>query len=74
MLSQGLTPNPSLNSQAERHWVPFLVFGIKADTNPKAYFVCVLRFQFIVPKKWKNHKPVCIHLAGTGDHVSYISY
>lgn len=28
------------------------------------------RFQFIVPKKWKKHHPVCIHLAGTGDHVS----
>ncbi|KAA0709632.1 Protein ABHD18 [Triplophysa tibetana] len=26
------------------------------------------RFQFIVPKKWKRHRPVCIHLAGTGDH------
>ncbi|KAJ8015164.1 hypothetical protein DPEC_G00023300 [Dallia pectoralis] len=26
------------------------------------------RFQFIVPRKWKKHKPVCIHLAGTGDH------
>ncbi|XP_076147944.1 protein ABHD18 [Alosa pseudoharengus] len=26
------------------------------------------RFQFIVPKKWKKHYPVCIHLAGTGDH------
>ncbi|XP_069487199.1 protein ABHD18 isoform X3 [Ambystoma mexicanum] len=27
------------------------------------------RFQFIVPKEWKSkHRPVCIHLAGTGDH------
>ncbi|KAM8848720.1 protein ABHD18 isoform 1-T2 [Synchiropus picturatus] len=26
------------------------------------------RFQFIVPKKWKGSRPVCIHLAGTGDH------
>uniref|UniRef100_UPI0037E71530 protein ABHD18 n=1 Tax=Semicossyphus pulcher TaxID=241346 RepID=UPI0037E71530 len=26
------------------------------------------RFQFIVPKQWKNNRPVCIHLAGTGDH------
>ncbi|XP_026522797.1 protein ABHD18 [Notechis scutatus] len=27
------------------------------------------RFQFIVPKRWKSkYKPVCIHLAGTGDH------
>lgn len=26
------------------------------------------RFQFIVPKKWRKHHPVCIHLAGTGDH------
>ncbi|KAM4621540.1 protein ABHD18 isoform 1-T1 [Polymixia lowei] len=26
------------------------------------------RFQLIVPKKWQRHRPVCIHLAGTGDH------
>ncbi|XP_048827158.1 protein ABHD18 isoform X1 [Brienomyrus brachyistius] len=26
------------------------------------------RFQFILPRKWKKFKPVCIHLAGTGDH------
>ncbi|XP_059919456.1 protein ABHD18 isoform X1 [Gadus macrocephalus] len=26
------------------------------------------RFQFIVPKRWQRNKPVCIHLAGTGDH------
>ncbi|XP_066488054.1 protein ABHD18 isoform X2 [Tiliqua scincoides] len=26
-------------------------------------------FQFIVPKRWNSkHSPVCIHLAGTGDH------
>lgn len=29
------------------------------------------RFQVVLPNKWKDekHKPVCIHLAGTGDHV-----
>lgn len=28
-------------------------------------------FQMILPLKWKSdgYKPVCIHLAGTGDHV-----
>ncbi|XP_034738956.1 protein ABHD18 isoform X2 [Etheostoma cragini] len=26
------------------------------------------RFQFIVPKRWQKNRPVCIHLAGTGDH------
>lgn len=28
-------------------------------------------FQMILPKKWKaeDYKPVCIHFAGTGDHV-----
>ncbi|XP_069033712.1 protein ABHD18 isoform X1 [Embiotoca jacksoni] len=26
------------------------------------------RFQFIVPKRWTKDRPVCIHLAGTGDH------
>ena len=36
-----------------------------------------LRFQMLIPKIWNNNavfknvnlKPVCIHLAGTGDHV-----
>lgn len=28
-----------------------------------------IRFQFIVPKRWQKNRPVCIHLAGTGDHV-----
>lgn len=28
-------------------------------------------FQLILPLKWKdeNYKPICVHLAGTGDHV-----
>ncbi|XP_068596389.1 protein ABHD18 [Brachionichthys hirsutus] len=26
------------------------------------------RFQFILPKRWQKNRPVCIHLAGTGDH------
>ncbi|XP_065814506.1 protein ABHD18 isoform X1 [Labrus bergylta] len=39
-----------------------LVPGILPAESVKA------RFQFIVPKRWKNHRPVCIHLAGTGDH------
>ncbi|XP_054846130.1 protein ABHD18 isoform X2 [Eublepharis macularius] len=27
------------------------------------------RFQFIVPKRWNSkYRPVCVHLAGTGDH------
>ena len=31
----------------------------------------VARFQFITPRRWNSkHRPVCIHLAGTGDHVS----
>ena len=28
----------------------------------------IARFQMILPMKWKFEKPVCIHLAGTGDH------
>uniref|UniRef100_A0A4W2C0B5 Uncharacterized protein n=1 Tax=Bos indicus x Bos taurus TaxID=30522 RepID=A0A4W2C0B5_BOBOX len=29
----------------------------------------IARFQFIVPKEWNSkYRPVCIHLAGTGDH------
>ena len=28
-------------------------------------------FQMILPNEWKedDYKPVCLHLAGTGDHV-----
>ncbi|KAI1883818.1 hypothetical protein AGOR_G00235920 [Albula goreensis] len=40
------------------HTVP----GILPPESVKA------RFQFLVPKRWKKYKPVCIHLAGTGDH------
>ncbi|XP_059202249.1 protein ABHD18 [Centropristis striata] len=40
------------------HFVP----GILPPEAVKA------RFQFIVPKKWQKNNPVCIHLAGTGDH------
>lgn len=39
-----------------------LVPGILPTESVKA------RFQFIVPKRWKKHRPVCIQLAGTGDH------
>jgi len=37
-------------------------------------------FQVILPTKWGSHKikPICLHLAGTGDHVNicynYINY
>uniref|UniRef100_A0A3Q2Z100 Abhydrolase domain containing 18 n=1 Tax=Hippocampus comes TaxID=109280 RepID=A0A3Q2Z100_HIPCM len=40
------------------HFVP----GILPTEAVKA------RFQFIVPKRWQSNRPVCIHLAGTGDH------
>ncbi|XP_012890326.1 PREDICTED: uncharacterized protein C4orf29 homolog [Dipodomys ordii] len=45
--------------------------------SPMAHYVpgimpiesVIARFQFIVPKEWNSkHRPVCIHLAGTGDH------
>nr|XP_033794908.1 protein ABHD18 isoform X2 [Geotrypetes seraphini]XP_033794912.1 protein ABHD18 isoform X2 [Geotrypetes seraphini]XP_033794920.1 protein ABHD18 isoform X2 [Geotrypetes seraphini]XP_033794930.1 protein ABHD18 isoform X2 [Geotrypetes seraphini] len=45
--------------------------------SPLAHYVpeimpseCITaRFQFLVPKEWKSkYRPVCIHLAGTGDH------
>ncbi|XP_075056084.1 protein ABHD18 [Mixophyes fleayi] len=45
--------------------------------SPMAHYVpdvmptetVIARFQFIVPKEWKSkYRPVCIHLAGTGDH------
>ncbi|XP_019938613.1 protein ABHD18 [Paralichthys olivaceus] len=40
------------------HWVP----GILPPEAVKA------SFQFIVPKRWQKNRPVCIQLAGTGDH------
>ncbi|XP_008325909.1 protein ABHD18 isoform X2 [Cynoglossus semilaevis] len=40
------------------HFVP----GILPPEAVKA------RFQFLVPKRWQKDRPVCIHLAGTGDH------
>ncbi|XP_008279127.1 protein ABHD18 isoform X2 [Stegastes partitus] len=40
----------------------YLVPGILPPEAVKA------RFQFIVPKRWQKNRPVCIHLAGTGDH------
>ncbi|XP_007541895.1 PREDICTED: uncharacterized protein C4orf29 homolog [Poecilia mexicana] len=39
-----------------------LVPGILPQEAVKA------RFQFIVPKRWQRNRPVCIQLAGTGDH------
>lgn len=32
-------------------------------------------FQLILPRRWSSHKaqPVCLHLAGTGDHVCSFS-
>jgi len=39
--------------------------GVVPEAAQKAYF------QLLIPNKWINeeHKPICIHLAGTGDHV-----
>ncbi|KAM3937992.1 LOW QUALITY PROTEIN: protein ABHD18 [Leptodactylus fuscus] len=46
-------------------------------TSPLVHYVpdvmpsetVIARFQFIVPKEWKSkYRPVCLHLAGTGDH------
>ncbi|XP_015716774.1 protein ABHD18 isoform X2 [Coturnix japonica] len=34
----------------------------------------VARFQFIIPRRWNSkHRPVCIHLAGTGDHMASLA-
>lgn len=42
--------------------------GVVPEESQQAHF------QLLIPNKWKNekHKPICIHLAGTGDHVSTI--
>ncbi|KAG7204415.1 hypothetical protein KM043_004856 [Ampulex compressa] len=38
--------------------------GIMPDETKTAYF------QVVLPRKWSSHKikPICLHLAGTGDH------
>nr|XP_013015743.1 protein ABHD18 isoform X2 [Cavia porcellus] len=50
--------------------------------SPMAHYVpdimpiesVIARFQFIVPKEWNNkYRPVCIHLAGTGDHMASLA-
>lgn len=43
------------------------MINIVPGTVPKEAEVA--RFQMILPLKWKNHlRPICVHLAGTGDH------
>ncbi|XP_033071119.1 protein ABHD18 isoform X3 [Trachypithecus francoisi] len=50
--------------------------------SPMAHYVpdimpiesVIARFQFIVPKEWNSkYRPVCIHLAGTGDHMASLA-
>ncbi|XP_054108905.1 protein ABHD18 isoform X8 [Callithrix jacchus] len=50
--------------------------------SPMAHYVpdimpiesIIARFQFIVPKEWNSkYRPVCIHLAGTGDHMASLA-
>lgn len=43
--------------------------GIMPDKAKTAYF------QVVLPSKWSSHKikPICLHLAGTGDHVCCLS-
>lgn len=33
-------------------------------------------FQLVLPRKWHSHKikPICLHHAGTGDHVSQFNF
>ncbi|KAA8579396.1 hypothetical protein FQN60_018673 [Etheostoma spectabile] len=32
------------------------------------FFISPLEHLFVVPKRWQKNRPVCVHLAGTGDH------
>uniref|UniRef100_A0A5F8H6G9 Abhydrolase domain containing 18 n=1 Tax=Monodelphis domestica TaxID=13616 RepID=A0A5F8H6G9_MONDO len=58
------TPNPN-TIQFDTISKEGVVSNSFHDTN----MVLVPKFQFIVPKEWNNkYRPVCIHLAGTGDH------
>ncbi|XP_025153358.1 protein ABHD18 isoform X4 [Harpegnathos saltator] len=43
--------------------------GIMPDKTKMAYF------QVILPSKWNSHKikPICLHLAGTGDHMASLA-
>lgn len=44
--------------------------GLLPQVSETAYF------QVLIPKKWQSshYKPVCLHLAGTGDHVSFFVF
>lgn len=50
---------------------PFVRYlpGIVPNESETAYF------QVVLPKKWNSshYKPICLHLAGTGDHVSHFT-
>lgn len=50
-------------------FVFFWHFFFFLNTKIPEIFILVFRFQFIVPKRWQKNRPVCVHLAGTGDHV-----
>lgn len=56
------------HSDAEKQRLCAIDYDNNKKKPPATYFF--YSFQFIVPKKWKRNRPVCIHLAGTGDHVS----
>ncbi|XP_033829965.1 protein ABHD18 [Periophthalmus magnuspinnatus] len=47
------------------HFISPLVHLVPEILPPEAIKA---RFQFIVPKRWQKNRPVCVHLAGTGDH------
>ncbi|KAA3680050.1 uncharacterized protein DEA37_0008719 [Paragonimus westermani] len=42
----------------------------RALTNVMDAENSIARFQLVLPKEWSTkYKPICIHLAGTGDHT-----
>lgn len=56
--------NSSLTVYKGEFMSPLTKFIPKAlpPESEKAYF------ELVLPNKWKNKKPICLHLAGTGDH------
>ena len=63
-----MTPLDALKSVPTNQ--PSFPFYVKKKKKKKMD-TFVFRFQMVLPQVWpRRGKPVCIHLAGTGDHVS----
>lgn len=68
------------NSLQNKTWNGYRVLDGKFQSPLVTYMpdvvppeVAECYFQIIIPKSWnsQNYRPMCIHFAGTGDHVRF---